>query len=272
MARLPCVLAGLFTLAAAACAPRPPAIVLATTTSVANSGLLDRLLPAYESQSAVSVRVLPVGSGRALRLLELGEADVAITHAPQHETRALARHSNWSYRKIFFNDFLIAGPPDDPVNVEKARDVAAALKSIASHGAKWVSRGDESGTHEREAELWQLAGVQPSDDQVVISGQGMGNTLRVASEMAAYTLTDRGTFEQLAPRLKLKELHSGDARLLNSYAIVTATNADAARFAAWLSDGAGREALAVLIESGVLRGFKLWPGDRPRDRPEALPF
>ena len=267
------MLAGLLAIAAAACAPRPPAVVLATTTSVANSGLLDRLLPSFESQNAVSVRVLAVGSGRALRLLELAEADVAITHAPQHESRALASHSNWSYRKIFFNDFLIAGPPDDPASVGKARDVTEALQRIAAHGSKWVSRGDESGTHERETELWQLADVKPSAGQVVISGQGMGNTLRVASEMAAYTLTDRGTFEQLAPRLRLKELHSGDARLLNSYAILTAgTNTDAARFASWISDGSGREVLAGLIESGELRGFKLWPGDRPRDRPEARPF
>lgn len=267
------MLAGVFTMAAAACAARPPAIVLATTTSVANSGLLDRVLPAYESQGAVRVRVLPVGSGRALRLLELGEADVAITHAPQHESRALARHSTWSYCKIFFNDFLIAGPPDDPANVGKARDVGAALQKIATHGSRWVSRGDESGTHERETELWQLAGVQPSAGQVVIAGQGMGNTLRVASEMAAYTLTDRGTFEQLAPRLRLKELHSGDATLLNSYAILTAgANAEATRFAKWLSDGGGRKALASLIESGALRGFKLWPDDRPRDRLESLPF
>lgn len=257
----------------AACGRQPPGIVLATTTSVSNSGLLDRLLPGYEEQNGVRLRVLPVGSGRALRLLEMAEVDVAITHAPQQESMALGRHPEWTYRKVFFNDFLIAGPPDDPANVAKARGAAAALQGIAAHGSRWVSRGDESGTHEREKELWQLAGAYPAVDRVVTSGQGMGNTLRVASELGAYTLTDRGTFEQLAAQIELKELHSGDTRLLNTYAILTTgANPAADRFADWVSDGVGRDTLAGLIASGTLRGFSLWPTGKPRDRPDALPF
>jgi tungstate transport system substrate-binding protein len=260
-------------LGTAACGGQPPAIVLATTTSVANSGLLDRLLPRYEEQTGVRVRVLPVGSGRALRLLEVGEAEVAITHAPQQESTALGRHPDWTYRKVFYNDFLIAGPPDDPATVAKAPDILGALQRIASHGSRWVSRGDESGTHEREKELWRLAGAHPDSDRLVISGQGMGNTLRVASEMGAYTLTDRGTFEQLAPQIRLKELYTGDTRLLNTYAILTTGSTPPAnRFAEWVSDGEGRGVLAGLIANGTLRGFSLWPSDRPRDRPDALPF
>jgi tungstate transport system substrate-binding protein len=256
-----------------ACGQQTPALVLATTTSVANSALLDRLLPRYEEQSGVAVRVLPVGSGRALRLLEMGEAGVAITHAPRLESAALGRHRDWVYRKVFFNDFLIAGPPDDPANVKAARDVAAALRSIASRRSLWVSRGDESGTHEREKELWQLAGAQPDTDRAVTSGQGMGNTLRVASEMGAYTLTDRGTFELLAPQIRLNELHGGDARLLNTYAVLTTgSNQVADRFAVWISEGGGRDALGALIASGSLRGFSLWPADKPRDHPDARPF
>lgn len=252
--------------------PQAPSLVLATTTSVANSGLLDKVVPAFERETGTRVQILPVGSGRALRMLELGQADVVISHAPRQEAAARAQHPDWTYRKVLYNDFLIAGPADDPAGAAGASDALDAMRRIAGSGASWVSRGDESGTHERETELWSAAGVSVGGDRLVISGQGMGGTLRVASEIDAYTLTDRGTFEQLAPRLALKALYEGDARLLNTYAVLTRGPDSAGRsFASWLAEGAGRDALERLLNSGEVRGFTLWPADSPGERPDALP-
>lgn len=259
--------------AAVACRAQPPALVLATTTSVANSGLLDAVLPAYERTHGVRVQTLPVGSGRALRMLELGQADVAISHAPGLEALALAAHDDWTYRKVFYNDFLIVGPGDDPASVAGAADALDALRRIATSGARWVSRGDESGTHEREKTLWRAAGLSVPADRLITSGSGMGATLRVTNEMTAYTLTDRGTFQQLAPQLAIRELHAGDPRLLNTYAVLARASSERGpAFARWLSSGGGREALERLIASGALRGFDLWPAAAPDDRPDALPF
>jgi tungstate transport system substrate-binding protein len=137
----------------------------------------------------------------------------------------------------------------------------------------FISRGDESGTHEREQQLWAEAGVAPSASRLVVSGQGMGGTLRIASEMEAYTLTDRGTFLQLARQLRLKELYSGDPRLLNTYAVIfPAANPAARAFAEWLTDGGGVDTLSTLISSGRILGFERWPDGKPRDRPDAPPY
>lgn len=258
--------------AAGACRSAPPAVVLATTTSVANSGLLDRLLPGYERGHDIRVQVLPVGSGRALRMLELEQADVAISHAPALETGFLARHRDWTYRKVLYNDFLIVGPAGDPASIGPAGDVLDALRRVAASGARWVSRGDESGTHQRERELWSAAGAAVPADRLITSGSGMGATLRAASEMSAYTLTDRGTFEQLAPQIASRELYSGDSRLLNTYAVLARGSSGNGRaFADWLAGGEGRETLERLIDSGELKGFNLWPSGAPADRPDAMP-
>jgi tungstate transport system substrate-binding protein len=260
-------------LVAGSCRVQQPPVVLATTTSVVNSGLLGRLLPGYEERTGTRLRVVPVGSGRAIRMLALGQADVVITHAPQTEAAALAAHPEWSYAKIMFNDFLIAGPPADPAGIARAPDAIAALLGISASRSRWITRGDESGTHERERELWRLAGVQPDGNRLVTSGQGMGATLRIANEMGAYTLTDRGTFEQLSPQLRLKELSSGDPRLLNTYAVLAPTGNEAGmRFARWIIDGEGHDRLTALIAGGVLHGFRVWPAGKARDRPEALPY
>ena len=258
---------------AAACSHREaPLVVLATTTSVANSGLLDQLLPAFESAERARVRTVPVGSGRALAMLEARQADVIITHAPAQETAALARHPTWRYRKILYNDFLIVGPPADPSHVAGAADALDAMRRIAAGHARFISRGDQSGTHEREQELWMDAGLIPPATLVVSAGQGMGATLNIADETGAYTLTDRGTFEQFAGKRALKELSSGDPRLLNTYAVIAdPSNENGSRFAHWLEDGAGRDTVAALLASGRLKGFTLWPAGAPRDTPAAAP-
>jgi tungstate transport system substrate-binding protein len=254
-------------------APPTPALVLATTTSVVNSGLTERLLPIYEKQTGVQVKVVPVGSGRALKMLADGQAEVAITHAPAQETTALQTHPQWWYRKILYNDFVIVGPREDPAWVGQAATAVDGMRRIAASTARFISRGDESGTHERERQLWEAAGTRPQKARLVIAGVGMGDTLRIASETESYTLTDRATFEQLSPQLALMVLSSGDPILLNTYAVVAdPSHSGGIRFARWLSGQDGREAIEGLISGRQLRGFTLWPldrrGDRPSDRPK----
>jgi tungstate transport system substrate-binding protein len=250
-----------------------PPLLLATTTSVVNSGLTERLLPLYEQQTGVRAKVIPVGSGRALKLLADGHADAAVTHAPVQETAAMRAHSQWVYRKILYNDFVIVGPREDVAAVAHARDAVDAMRRIAASPARFISRGDESGTHERERQLWESAGVQPQKGRIVVAGAGMGDTLRIASETESYTLSDRATFEQLASHVALTVLSSGDPVLLNTYAVVADPSDPAGiRFARWLSGEAGREAIADLVGRGQLRGFTLWPTDRRGDRPMDRPF
>ena len=278
---LPAVaLAWLGALALAGCsAPgRPPAIVLATTTSVASSGLLEVLLPVFEKDAGISVRVHMVGSGLALRFLEQGQADVAISHAPRAEATFLTANPGWNYRKLMYNDFLVAGPAADPAGVGETASIEDAMRRIAASSARFVSRGDESGTHARERELWETAAVTPPADRVVVTAQGMSATLRVAGELGAYTLTDRASFDAVGRSFGLVPLREGDAQLLNTYAVVVdpsgpnqAARAPAGRFADWLADGPGR----ALIAGFQIKGrpaFVVWPDGRPRDTPEALPF
>jgi tungstate transport system substrate-binding protein len=149
-------------------------VVIATTTSVVNSGLTERLLPAYEKETAVRVRVVAVGSGLALKLLSDGRADAAITHAPVQEATALAAHPYSYYRKILYNDFVILGSREDAAGVARAKDAVDAMRRIAESRSRFISRGDESGTHERERQLWDAAGVRPTGEQLVIAGASMG--------------------------------------------------------------------------------------------------
>jgi tungstate transport system substrate-binding protein len=258
----------LAVVALAACGRAEPPIVLATTTSVGNSGLLDRLLPEYDEV----VRPVLVGSGRAIEMLASGTADVVISHAPEREAAALGEHPVWWYRKILFNDFLIVGPPHDPARVRNAQDAVDAMRRIAAGHTTFLSRGDESGTHERERGLWREAGVQPDGERLVVAGAGMGQTLRIASGTGAYTLTDRGTFAALRQSVDLEILHEGDERLLNTYAVL----ADPRRtrgelFARWLAEGDGQRVLRELLSGGEVRGFSVWPNGAGRDRPDAPP-
>jgi tungstate transport system substrate-binding protein len=264
-----CAALGLTLLTLLACGSPVPALVLATTTSVGNSGLLDRVLPAYRD---ATVRPVLVGSGRALEMLAAGTADVVISHAPEREAGMLATHPSWRYRKILFNDFLLVGPPADPAGVAGARDAVAAMRRIAAADVRFLSRGDESGTHERERALWSEAGVAPAAGRLIVAGAGMGQTLRVASSTAAYTLTDRGTFEALRGSIGLVILHQGDDRLLNTYAVIAdPARARGAAFAEWLSSGAGWERLREAISDGEVRGFTIWPDGADRDAPGARP-
>jgi tungstate transport system substrate-binding protein len=236
---------------------------------VGNSGLLDRILPGYET---ATVRPVLVGSGRALEMLAAGTADVVISHAPNRETAMLASHPSWWYRKILFNDFVIVGPPDDPAGVKQATHAVDAMAMIARSTAIFLSRGDESGTHEREGELWQAVGSQPDRSRLVMAGAGMGQTLRIASRTGAYTLTDRGTYTTLAASIGLVILHEGDPQLLNTYAVIAdPDNRRGLEFARWLAEGSGRKLIHGALASGQIRGFEKWPevvdGSNPAARP-----
>ena len=243
---------------------------MATTTSVQNSGLLAHLLPRFERESGSSVRVHAAGSGRALQMLADGAVDLVISHAPEAERRMLAGHADWSYRKIAHSRFAVAGPHSDAAQVRGAVDAGNAFQRIADAGETFVSRGDESGTHERERALWKAAGRQPAPPQLIVSGAGMGQALRHADAARAYVLTDVPTFRQLSGGLDLQLLFEKDARLLNSYAVITGTAENAHALASWLTGPDGRAAIASFRIAGG-PAFEPWPAGCAGTRPEHSP-
>jgi tungstate transport system substrate-binding protein len=256
-------------ISALACRPTSPAYLdMATTTSVENSGLLNALLPHFEP---ATVRVHPVGSGLALKMLADGDVEIVISHAPETESRYLAQHPEWVYRKIAFNQFLIVGPESDPAHVRGAADVIDAFRRIAASAVTFVSRGDQSGTHEREQSIWKSAGVVPSANQLLVTGASMAITLRQTNERQSYTLADDSTFWQLQPRLNLGVLFDSDARLLNTYAVVFPSDkSSAASFADWLASGDGRRRMADYRIQGRV-AFTVWPSGCPFSTPDAQP-
>lgn len=197
-------------------------ILLATTTSVQDSGLLDALLPELEKETGVKVRVIAVGSGAALRMAADGNADVVLSHAPEAEEELLTTQVFSARHPFMENYFLIAGPAGDPAGVRDASSGADAFRRIAAAKAPFVSRGDDSGTHKREQQLLQSAGLDPKPDWpgVVSTGAGMGQTLLVAGEKRAYTLSDIGTFLAFQKRTGLERLTRADDDLRNVYALL----------------------------------------------------
>ncbi len=265
----------LVTMCGPGCTPSSTSrhIALATTTSVDNSGLLALLLPLFRTQTGTDVRLVTPGSGIALDMLARGDVDVAISHAPAREAQLLRESSGWYYRKIMFNDFVIVGPPDDPARVRTGSTVARAMRRIAESGVRFISRGDSYGTHERERDLWKMAGIVPDPGKVVIAGSGMGATLRITATTGAYTLTDRATFAQFAERGDLRIVFQGGPELLNTYAVISRIDAPAAvrEFAEWLAEGEGRGAIARFETAPGKPAFTVWPAGCPRESPSANP-
>ncbi len=244
----------------AACTPATPGRVrIATTTSVHNSGLLGYLAPAFKQASGFELLIQATGSGRALLLLERRDVDVVISHAPNTEQRMLAEHPEWSYRKFAYNRFIVVGPSSDPAVLRSARDVSDAFRRIEDSSAVFVSRGDESGTHERENSFWDLVGNRPSSDRLIVSGRGMAQALRHADQANAYTLTDEPTYWQLESELELVPLFTDDDRLLNTYAVIADRSTDvAAVFQDWLVSEAGRQ-IVSRFTIGRKRAYEIWP-------------
>ncbi len=203
------------------CAPAgagSPSIILATTTSTDNSGLLDDLLPIFEERTGIDVKPVAVGSGAALRMATKGQADVVLTHAPAAEQPLVDAGDLIEGRRIMHNDFVLLGPAKDPAGA-RTETLVASLRAIAKYGA-FVSRGDDSGTHKRELALWKIAGVDPDSlAKREETGQSMGSTLDIASERRSYTLSDRGTYLALSKRLDLDVIFEGDPPLMNIYTV-----------------------------------------------------
>ena len=200
-------------------AQRPP-LILSTTTSTQDSGLLDILVPLFERQTGYTVKTIAVGTGQALALAGRGEADVVLAHAPALERKYIEDAKMLNRRLVMYNDFVIIGPAEDPAKIKGMATAVDAMKAIAATGSRFVSRGDNSGTHNLEKELWKLAGVQPQAGWYIESGQGMGATLGIADDRKAYTLTDRGTYLAFQKRVRLPILVERDRPLLNLYSVM----------------------------------------------------
>ena len=212
----------------AACTPsaQPRDVVLATTTSTRDAGLLDSLLPLFTAQSGYRVRVIAVGTGQALETARRGDAAVVLVHAPELE-RALVDSGYFVRRRlVMHNDFLFVGPARDPAQLRGLSEPVAALRAIARARAPFVSRGDRSGTHLFEQRLWRLAGLAPpAGGWYIEAGQGMAATLQMADEKRAYTITDRGTFLAWQSKLELVPLVEGDTLFYNVYHVMEVPNA-----------------------------------------------
>jgi len=201
-------------------AAAPKTVILATTTSTQDSGLLDVLVPLFEKESGLQVKTISVGSGQAMKMGEKGEADVLLVHSPDAEKKFMAEGYGITRRLVMHNDFIILGPAADPARV-KGSKAAEAMKRIAQTGALFASRGDNSGTHAKEKGLWKAAGVDPEGQKwYQQTGLGMGQTLNVAAEKKAYILTDRATYLSLKKGLGLEILVEGDGKLLNLYHVI----------------------------------------------------
>ena len=211
-------LAGL--LAASPALAQSHVVILSTTTSTQDSGLLDVLVPLFEKRTGLTVKTISVGTGQALALAARGEADVTLAHAPGLEKKYVEDGKMSTRRLVMYNDFVIIGPADDPARIKGLPKAVDALRRIAESQSRFVSRGDKSGTHVLEQALWAQAGVEPKGAWYLESGQGMGQTLGIANDRRAYTLSDRGTYLAFAKRVDLPILVEKDRPLLNIYSVM----------------------------------------------------
>ena len=216
--------------------PTQKNVILSTTTSTQDSGLLGVLVPLFEKQTGYSVKTVSVGTGQALALAAKGDADVALVHAPSLEKQYVAEGKLLNRRLVMYNDFVIIGPKEDPAKVRSSKSASGALKAIAQAKVSFVSRGDNSGTHILEKSLWKAAGIEPKGSWYMEARQGMGATLGIANERNAYTITDRGTYlalrngvSPLRNRVSLRILIEGDRALLNIYSVVEVNPANGPR-------------------------------------------
>ena len=251
-----------------AAAPQERTVLLATTTSTQDSGLLDVLVPLFERKTGYTVKPIAVGTGQSLAMGARGEADVVLAHAPELEQKYVTEGSLGNRRPVMHNDFILVGPPADPAGIRQTAKAADGFQRIAAAQARFVSRGDNSGTHHRERALWNATGTTPGGHWYLESGQGMGATLVIASEKDAYTLTDRGTYLAFLKRLRLAPLLEGDAPLLNPYHVLEVNPARHPKV-----NGAGGKAFADFLVSAeaqeVIRTFGVERYGQPLFFPDA---
>ena len=242
-------------LTAAPVSAEEPFIVVQSTTSTQNSGLLDYILPGFEAETGIDVRVVAVGTGQAIRNAINGDGDVLLVHSKPAEEQFVA--DGWGVERfdVMYNDFVLVGPSSDPAEVQGGTDIITALSAVAEAEAPFASRGDDSGTHKAEMRLWGEVGTDPtaaSGEWYRETGSGMGATLNVASGMGAYVLTDRATWQSFGNRGDLEVLVEGDARLFNQYGVILVNPekhpgvraATGQRFIDWLIGPDGQAAIA----------------------------
>ncbi len=252
--RLCAVLSGLI-LSASALAQT---LRLSTTTSTDNSGLLAYLLPQFEQQANLRVKVIAVGTGKALELAKNGDVDVTLVHARPAEDRFVAAGYGVNRRDVMYNDFLLVGPPADPAGIGGMRDVLQAMKKIADSHARFISRGDNSGTDRMEKSYWKQLGIAPAGPGYISAGVGMGQVLTMAGEMQAYTLTDRATYGAYRARSGLAIMVEGDPKMFNPYGVIAVNPArhkdvnyqGALRFIDWLTSEEGQKKIASFRVDG----------------------
>ena len=239
--------------------PSAPQILrMSTTSSTENSGLLKFLLPEFEAQSGLQVQVISVGSGKALELAKNGDVDVTLVHAREAENQFIADGHGVQRFDVMYNDFIIVGPETDPAGIQGERDVLRALDKITANGARFVSRGDKSGTDQMEQAYWKQLGRRPQAPAYISAGVGMGEALMMAGQLKAYTLTDRATFISYRAKTGLKLLMEGDVKMFNPYGIMAVNPArhpntnyqGAQKLIKWITSEAGQKKIAAFRVDG----------------------
>jgi tungstate transport system substrate-binding protein len=233
-------------------------IRMSTTTSTDNSGLLGWLLPAFEAKTGTKVHVISVGTGKALELAKNGDVDVTLVHARPMEDKFVADGYGIDRRDVMYNDFIVAGPVADPAGLRGGKDVLAAFRKIVSSGAKFISRGDNSGTDIMEKNYWKGAGVMPTGGSYISAGLGMGEVLNMAAELQAYTLTDRATYGAYKAKTGLQIVVEGDKSMFNPYGIIAVNpgkhkdiNYKGARLLMdWITSPEGQQRIAAFKPAG----------------------
>ena len=249
----------LAALMAAAClclagaASAQQALRMSTTTSTDHSGLLDDLLPRFEAKTGIKVRVIAVGTGKALELAKNGDVDVTLVHARPSEDKFVAQGYGVNRRDVMYNDFIIVGPAGDPAGIREMKgDVLKALRKIVDTKAKFISRGDNSGTDQMEQAYWKQVGARPAGEAYVSAGLGMGEVLNMAAQLQAYTLTDRATYLAYRARTGLGIIVEGDPKMFNPYGIIAVNPArhkginykGAMRLIDWITSPEGQRRIA----------------------------
>jgi len=232
-------------------------IILSTTTSTENSGLLDFILPDFTEKTGIEVKVVAVGTGKALQMGIDGEADVLLVHAKASEEEFVANGHGLERFDVMYNDFVLIGPENDPGNLSEIAkgDIVSAFKIINENQLKFISRGDDSGTHKKELAFWKDAGIEPSGDWYISTGKGMGDVIQMADEMLGYTLADRATYLSMMNNIGLKVVVEGDSKMFNQYGVIAVNpdkndkiNSEGAQvFINWLLSG---ETQALIGEFG----------------------
>jgi tungstate transport system substrate-binding protein len=232
---------------------------LATTTSTEASGLLKEILPRFEAKTGYKVRVVAVGSGKAMQLGEAGDADVLLVHARASEDKFMAGAHGTLRKDVMYNDFLIAGPTSDPAKIKGSKEVLSAMKTISGSDAKFISRGDNSGTDQMEKAYWKQIGIEPKGQAWFVSaGLGMGEVLNMASQLNAYTLTDRATYGAYKMKTGLTIVVEGDPKMFNPYGVIAVNPAKSEKinakgamdFINWLTGADGQAAIAAFKVEG----------------------